>query len=95
MNYFRVELIINQYKQREENKSQKQKYFIDDWLQDEAFSDWLVKDKNDSTKARCSVCHKTIEFSFIGLSALTDHAKEMKHISAVNKVSTIFSVQNQ
>ena len=60
MNYFRVELIINQYKQREENKSQKQKYFIDDWLQDEAFSDWLVKDKNDSTKARCSVVMKLL-----------------------------------
>ena len=60
MNYFRVELIINQYKQREENKSQKQKYFIDDWLQDKAFSDWLVKDKNDSTKARCSVVMKLL-----------------------------------
>ena len=59
-------------------------------MQDEAFSNWLVKDKNDSTKATCSVCHKTIELSFIGRSALTDHAKEMKHISAVNKVSTFF-----
>ena len=50
------------------------------------------KDKNDSTKARCSVCHKTIELSSSssGCSALTDQAKGMNHISAVNKVSTFF-----
>ena len=75
-----------------ENKTKvkKQKYFTDDWLQDEAFSNWLVKDKNDNTKTRCSVCHKTIELSSSGRSAFTDHAKGMKHISAVNKVSTFF-----
>ena len=75
-----------------ENKTKvkKQKYFIDDCLQDETFSNWLVKDKNDNTKARCSICHKTIELSSSGHSTLTDHAKGMKHISAVNKVSTFF-----
>ena len=75
-----------------ENKTKvkKQKYFIDDWLQDEAFSNWLVKDKNGNTKASYSVCHKTIELSSSGHSALTDHAKGIKHISAVNKVSTFF-----
>ena len=36
-------------------KVKKQKYFMDDWLQDEAFSNWLVKDKNGNTKGRCSV----------------------------------------
>ena len=29
----------------------KQKYFIDDWLQDDLFKVWLAKDK-DNTKAR-------------------------------------------
>ena len=43
---------------------------MDDWLQDEGFSNWLVKDKNDNMEARCSVCHKTIEFSSSGRSAL-------------------------
>ena len=70
-------------------KVKKKKYFIDDWLQHEAFGDWLVKDKKDNTKARCSVCHKTIELSSSGCLALTDHAKGMKDISAVNKVSTL------
>ena len=71
-------------------KAKRQKYFIDDGLQDKAFSNWLVKDKNDNTKARCSVYHKSIELSSNGGSALTDYAKGMKHISAVNKVSTFF-----
>ena len=71
-------------------KVKRKKYFIDDWLQHEAFGNWLVKDKQDNTKARCFVCHKTIELSSSGCSGLTDHAKGMKHISAVNKVSTFF-----
>ena len=70
-------------------KVKKKKYFIHDWLQHEAFGNWLVKDKKDNTKARCSVCHKTIELSSSGCLALTDHAKGMKHISGVNKLSTL------
>ena len=75
-----------------ENKTKvkKQNYFIDDWLQHEAFSNWLVNDKNDNTKARYSVCHTTVKISSSGRSALTDHVKGMKHISPVNKVSTFF-----
>ena len=72
------------------SKVKNQKYFVDDWLYEDVFSTWLVKDKNDNTKARCSVCHKTIELSSSGRSALTDHAKGLKHTSAVNKVSTFF-----
>ena len=59
-------------------------------MQDEAFSNWLVKDKKNNTKARCYASHKTIELCAGVRSALTDHAKGMKHISAVNKVSTFF-----
>ena len=73
-----------------EKKVKKHKYFIDDWLQNETFNNWLAKDKNDNTKARCSVCYKTSELSSSGRSVLTDHAKGMKHISPVNKVSTFF-----
>ena len=76
-----------------ENKTKvkKQKYFIDDWVQDKGFSNWLVKDKNDNTKARFSACHKSIELFSSGRSVLTDHAKGMKHISVVNKVPTFFN----
>lgn len=67
----------------------KQKYFIDDWLQDDLFKVWLAKDK-DNTKARCKICHKTLELSTSGRSALTDHAKGAKHLAAVKKVTTFF-----
>ena len=52
----------------------KQRYFVDCWLDDPEFKDWLVKDKQN-TKARCSVRHKVIELSPTGKSALTDHGK--------------------
>ena len=52
----------------------KQKYFVDSWLDDPEFKDWLVKDKQN-TKAPCSVCHKVIELSSTGKSALTDNGK--------------------
>ena len=40
-------------------KNQK-KNFVDDWLKDPAFTEWLVKVKEDKAKARCLVCHKII-----------------------------------
>ena len=51
-----------------ENKAKvkKQKYVIDNWLQDEAFSNWLVNDNSSNTKEGCSVCYKTIELSSSG-----------------------------
>ena len=65
------------------NKSepQKQKFFIDDWLSEPVFKGWLVKDKH-STRARCSVCHKTIELSCSDRAALTNYAKREKHDDA-------------
>lgn len=66
-----------------------QKYFLDSWLKEPVFTDWLVKDK-ENTKARCSVCHKVIELSSSGRSALTDHAKGKKHQQALLKVQNFF-----
>jgi len=54
-----------------------QKYFMDIWLSDPTFTDWLCKDK-EKTKARCSVCHKSFELSSSGRSALTYHQKGEK-----------------
>lgn len=47
-------------------KVSKQKYFIESWLEETEFKDWLRKDQKDKTVARCAVCHKTIELSTSG-----------------------------
>ena len=45
----------------EKNALKNQKYFVDAWLEDPYFVGWLSKVKIDSSKARCFLCHKTIE----------------------------------
>ena len=49
----------------------------------------MLKDK-ESTKARCTYCHKSIELSSSGRSALTDHAKGKKHLELVDKRNNFF-----
>ena len=66
-----------------------QKYFVDSWLDDPQFKDWLVKDKQN-TRARYSVCHKVIELSSSGKLALIDHGKGQKHRNALSKVQNFF-----
>ena len=66
-----------------------QKYFVDSWLDDPQFKDWLVKDKQN-TRAQCSFCHKVLELSSSGKSALTDHGKGKKHRNALSKVQNFF-----
>jgi len=51
----------------------------------------LSKDK-DNTKARCTFCHKTVELSSSGRSALTDHAKGKKHKDIVDKKKNFFKL---
>ena len=70
----------------------KQKYFVDSWLDDPQFKDWLMKDKQN-TRTRCSVCHKVIELSSSGKSALTDHRKGQKHRNALSKVQNFFKAR--
>ena len=65
-------------------------YIVDDWLKDSDFTGWLVKVKEDKTKARSSVCHKTIELSTSGRSALTDHAKGKKHTEVIDRRKNFF-----
>ena len=68
-------------------------FFIDYWLSEPVFKVWLVKDKH-STRARCSVCHKTKHLSCSDCAALTDHAKREKHDDAVKNISTFFDLIN-
>ena len=75
--------------QKKVSNPKKQKYFVDSWLDDPQFKDWLMKDKQN-TRTRCSVCHKVIELSSSGKSALTDHRKGQKHGNALSKVQNFF-----
>ena len=63
-----------------------QRYFNEFWLTDPSFKGWLCKEK-DETKARCSLCHKTIELSSNGQTALT---KGKKHQEIVMKINIFF-----
>ena len=65
-----------------------------DFLRDPAFQGWLSKDK-DNTKARCTYCHKTVELSSSGRSALTDYAKQKKHIAIVDKRKNSFKPKSK
>ena len=73
---------MNKEKQKKELRNQIR--FVESWLSDPEFSGWLHK-KKEETKARCSVCHKTIELFSSGRSALTDHAKGKKQRNSVEK----------
>ena len=66
-----------------------QNYFVDSCLDDPLFRDWLVRDKLN-TRARCNVCHKMIELSSSGRSALNDHAKGQKHKTSLDRVQNFF-----
>ena len=56
------------------------------------FKDWLASDEK-STRARYTICHKVIELSFSGRSALTVHASGKKHADAVAKVKNFFKTR--
>ena len=71
-------------------KSNKQKYFVDDWLTHDDFKIWLRKDALDNKKAWCAIFYKSIELSSSGRGALTDHAKGKKHQDALLRVKTFF-----
>ena len=59
------------------NKSsiKNQKYFVDDWLKDPLFKDWLKKDDKSTRRARCKIWRKNFELSSAGQSAVVDHGK--------------------
>ena len=66
-----------------------QKYFVDSWLDDTQFKDWMVKDK-ENTIAGCSVCHKVIELLSSGKLTLTDYGKGKKYRNALSNVQNFF-----
>jgi hypothetical protein len=55
-------------------------HFNDQWLEDTAFSQWLRKIPNNSTKALCVACRSVIT---AGRSELVKHSQAAKHKKAI------------
>ena len=67
----------------------KQRHFLDDWLGDPLFKDWLDKDKNDNTVAWYFVCSKTISLSTAGCSVLVEHGNGTKYQTTLGKRNSL------
>ena len=65
-------------------------YFVDDWLKDPFFKDWLKKDDKSMKRARCTVSRKTFELISAGWSTVVGHSKGQKHNDALKKVLNFF-----
>ena len=73
------------------NKSSiKNQKYLDDWLKDPLFKDWLKKEDKSTKRARCTICHKTFELSSAGRSAVVDRGKGQKRNDALKKVLNFF-----
>ena len=82
-------LFLDRYEyQGKKQKMPLQNYFQDDWL---LIKDWLRRDKNDNTNARCCTCNKTIKLSTSGKGAILDHAEGEKHKKAVKRRIMFFN----
>jgi len=80
---------------KEKKKITKQKVFVDQWLSDPQLKEWLHKDKNDSTIARCFVCPAKISLSTAGRSALIEHGKGKKHSEALARRNQFFQKKSE
>ena len=60
--------------------------FKEKWLKNVKFNKWIARDK-DCTRAYCTVCHRSVDLSTMGTSALRSHMKGIKHkeLVALNK----------
>lgn len=54
------------------------------------YSKARLKRERDNNNARCTICHKTMQLSTAGRSALTDHNNGKKYKDAMSKVAIFF-----
>ena len=80
--FFFISLFFLQEMSTEKVTKGHQKVFQDEWLNNAQFKPWLSRVKNKKHKFRCNICQKVLELSTPGHSALSDHAKEKKHLPA-------------
>ena len=50
-------------------------HFQLDWLSDPAYKDWIARDNEKTTVARCTKCSASIDVSTMGKTALTNHSR--------------------
>ena len=53
------------------------------WLENELYKNWLLEDPKSVHRAHCKLCHKSLEISNMGESALKSHVQGDRHVSAV------------
>jgi len=51
--------------------------FNDNWLKDDNFKSWLMKDSNEYTK--CKICQIRFIVKYDGISAIKQHLNSLKH----------------
>ncbi|XP_071482987.1 uncharacterized protein, partial [Diadema antillarum] len=68
-------------------------HFIEAWLNNSAYSEWIMKVSTDTGIARCSVCQCNFSIRNMGEAALKSHAKSDKHKTNIqNKKSTVLTI---
>ena len=72
------------------SKDKKQTYFDKTWLEHEDILQWVAKVKNEPTKYRCKICHKTNGLSNMGIGALKIHLKGPSHEANAKKIKNFF-----
>lgn len=73
--------------------------FQNNYLNDPLFKDWLMKIREDTTKAKCRYCNCTFSIKSEGRSSLTKHMATQKHKTNKdtidkNKTLEIFSAKS-
>ena len=72
---------------------QKQTCFDKTWLEHEDVSQWKAGVKNEPTKYRCKICHKTNGLSNMGIGALKIHLKGPSHEANAKIVKNFLRAQ--
>ena len=72
------------------SKDKKQTYFDKTWLEHEDILQWVAKVKNEPTKYRCKICHKTNGLSNMGIGSLKVHLKGPSHEANAKKIKIFF-----
>ena len=61
--------------------------FQEDWLTDDRFKEWVKRAPNNSHKAYCMICAKSINVMSSGCSALISHSKGKGHTDKMEQRS--------
>ena len=68
----------------------KQTYFDKTWLEHDDFLQWVAEVKNEPTKYRCKICHKTNGLSTMWIGAIKIHLKDPSHVANVKRIKNFF-----